>query len=111
MAFGIGTNTEPTEAGVIKGKQETVACDCWFTSSGKTIPRFLKYQDAEGVIHKMYDIKVHASNKRNYCGIAMIEYECSCEEQGQEYRFRFLFQPQECQWVFRLKHTLGYRMN
>lgn len=98
MGFGIGINTEETDAGSLRGKQELVACDCWFTSSGKTIPRFLKYQDMEGVIHSINDIRVHTSERKNYCGIPMIEYVCSCEENGQKYRFKLLFQIQNCIW-------------
>lgn len=98
MGFGIGTNTEQTDAGLVRGRQEVVACDCWFTSSGKTIPRFLKYKDADGFIHGICDIEVHCSQKKNYCGIPMIEYECSCIEQGKEYYFRLLFLVQECLW-------------
>lgn len=98
MGFGIGINTEKTNAGMIRGKQEVVACDCWFTSSGKTIPRFLKYQDADGLIYSIHDIQVHSSQKKNYCGIPMIEYECSCIQDGQEYYFRLLFQILDCLW-------------
>ena len=38
MAFGIGVNTEHPDRGKWQGRQEDVACDCWFSSTGMTIP-------------------------------------------------------------------------
>ena len=48
MAFGIGTNTQKADAGAVKGNQREIACDCWFTTTGKIIPRMLKIQDEDG---------------------------------------------------------------
>lgn len=98
MAFGIGINTSMTEAGIIQGKQQEIACDCWFTSQGQITPRFVKYQDAEGFIHKIYDIQVHTRGKKNFCGINTMEFECSAINNGFEYRFRLLYQTKECKW-------------
>ncbi|MBA4698456.1 MAG: hypothetical protein H2212_03400 [Ruminococcus sp.] len=98
MAFGIGTNTAATETGRIYGKQEDVACDCWFTRTGRTIPRFLKYEDKDGIIQEIQNIHVHSRGKKNYCGIPTMEYECSAKTDGCEYRFRLLYQMQEGKW-------------
>ncbi len=32
MALGIGTNSLPPDAGMVRGKQKEVACECWFKS-------------------------------------------------------------------------------
>ena len=29
MAFGIGTNSQAADAGMVRGKQKEVACECW----------------------------------------------------------------------------------
>jgi len=42
MAFGIGTNTKDADAGLIRGTQREIACECWFTSTGKMIPLMIK---------------------------------------------------------------------
>lgn len=35
MAFGIGTNPPEADAGSVKGTQKKIACECWFTSTGR----------------------------------------------------------------------------
>ena len=50
MAFGIGTNAGNTNAGTVKGTQKEIACECWFTSTGKMIPLMLKVKDEDGEI-------------------------------------------------------------
>ena len=40
MAFGIGINNENQDAGMIRGSQQDIACECWFTQKGKIIPRW-----------------------------------------------------------------------
>ena len=46
-AFGIGTNTNRKDITIneVQGKQVEVACDCWFSRKGKTIPQYIKYED------------------------------------------------------------------
>ena len=73
MAFGIGTNTQKTEAGPVKGTQREIACDCWFTTNGKIIPRMLKIQDEDGEIRVIKQIAVHSQEAKNFCGIPSVE--------------------------------------
>lgn len=96
--FGIGVNTEKTESGEIRGRQEDIACGCWFTSQGNTLPKYVKYQDAEGMIHSVTNIQVLYSERKNYCGIPMMLYSCRAEDAEREYRFRLLFHLEECRW-------------
>ena len=48
MAFGTGTNFHAADAGAVRGKQKEVACECWFTSTGKITPLMLKKKDDKG---------------------------------------------------------------
>lgn len=98
MAFGIGVNMEHPDGGPVRGRQEDVACDCWFTSKGDTIPRLVKYQDKEGIIHCLEGIQVREMQKLRRCGIPVAEYKCSTILQGIEYRFRLIFHMEACQW-------------
>lgn len=98
MAFGIGVYTTQPEGGSLKGRQEDVACDCWFTSTGKGIPRLVKYQDSEGMIHCLDNICVREIKKLRRCGIPVVEYRCSTICQDIEYYFRLLFHMEACQW-------------
>ena len=48
MAFGIGTETAPSNAGKLKGDRKEIACQCWFTSKGDSIPLMIKFIDEQG---------------------------------------------------------------
>ena len=50
MAFGIGMHSRRADAGSVRGIQREIACECWFTSTGKATPLMLKIQDEEGEI-------------------------------------------------------------
>ena len=58
MSMGIGTNTQKPDEGELKRKMKEIACSVWYTSKGRTIPMMFKYQDEEGVIHKVTHINV-----------------------------------------------------
>ena len=74
MAFGIGTNSLPTDAGMVKGKQKEVACECWFTSTGKITPLMLKVKDEDGEIRVIKEITVHSQETKRYAGSPSIEF-------------------------------------
>lgn len=96
--FGTDMNMQQADRGMIRGRQEDVACDCWFGSTGRTIPRFIKYQDAAGEIHSIYDIQVIESERQVRCGIPVVMYRCTAEAEGYLYRFRLYFHLEECRW-------------
>ena len=60
MAFGIGTNTQAADAGVVRGRQKDIACQCWFTSTGEIMPLMLKVKDEDGEIRAIKEITVHS---------------------------------------------------
>lgn len=98
MAFGIGMNTQTADKGTIRGRQEEAACGCWFTSTGRAIPKLVKYQDSEGILHCISDIEVLYSEKQNFCGIPMISYRCRAADGGKEYHFTLLFHLEDSRW-------------
>lgn len=98
MAFGIGTNTQKADHGSIRGRQEDIACGCWFTSKGNMLPKFIKYQDGEGMIHTITGIEVLYCEKQNFCGIPMVSYSCRTVQGEREYFFTLLYHLEECKW-------------
>ena len=51
MSMGIGTNTQNPDEGELKRDLEKIACGVWFTSTGSVMPKLVKYQDEEGLLH------------------------------------------------------------
>ena len=82
MAFGIGINMQKADAGVVKGIQKEVACECWFTSSGKLMPLMIKVQDEGGEVRTIRQIRVHSQEKKMYAGIPAIEFDCTLTVSG-----------------------------
>lgn len=81
-----------------KGRYRTVAVDCWFTATGKAIPRMIKYQDDEGCIHLLKELQVHQSDRRQSLGILVQSYECSVAIGGVRRHFTLLYHPGENTW-------------
>ena len=51
MSMGIGTNTQSPDEGELKRDLEEIACGVWFTSKGAVMPKMVKYQDEDGMLH------------------------------------------------------------
>ena len=66
MAFYPYTNACNPDAGNVRGVQREVACECWFTTSGKMIPLMLKIKDEDGEIRAIHQIEVHYQEKKTY---------------------------------------------
>lgn len=49
MGFQLGEIAEKTDSGILNGSRKEIACECYFTASGKSIPRWLKIQDDKTV--------------------------------------------------------------
>ena len=62
------------------------------------MPKMIKYQDDEGMIHSIGQIHVQTREKKYYCGIPIHEYRCSTVAQGQEYLFRLYYYAEENRW-------------
>ena len=60
MGMGIGINDTAPDEGRIKGKQESVACSVWFTSTGRIMPKLMKYKEKNGEIIPAYEFECDA---------------------------------------------------
>lgn len=98
MGMGIGINAGLPDAGEIKGFQEPIACGAWFTSTGRILPKTIKFQDEEGVLHTLSDIHVIHSEEKFYCGIPTMEFECDIMLHEIRYLFRLLFYVERMEW-------------
>lgn len=66
MSMGIGINAQNPDEGQLKRKLEEIACGVWFTSKGAVMPKLIKYQDQEGVIHRISRIRVMTQEEKYY---------------------------------------------
>ena len=99
MSMGIGTNARKPDEGKLKRDSLCeIACREWFTSTGTAMPKMIKYQDDEGMIHSISQIHVQTREKKYYCGIPIHEYRCSTVAQRQEYLFRLYYYAEENRW-------------
>lgn len=99
MAFGIGTNTQEADAGQVRGTQREIACECWFTSTGKLIPLMLKIKDEDGEIVVVNKIEVHYQEKKKYAGIPSIEFDCTLTVLEKAIRAKLIYYQTESRWV------------
>lgn len=99
MAFGIGTNNCAANAGVLRGTQTEIACECWFTSTGKATPLMIKFQDETEKIHMINKIRILSTEEKNYSGIASVEYDCNIAYEGIESAVKIVFFKDQCRWV------------
>ncbi len=95
---GTGTNTQEPDEVAMRRAQEAIACGVWFTSSGNTLPQMFKFRDENGALHTVSDIRVHAKEKKRFCGVSLIEYRCSTLQDGYEYIFRLYYYLEDCCW-------------
>lgn len=98
MAFGIGTNTERPNA-IVRGEQVEIACECWFTCSGRTTPIMIKIADEDGEIRTIRQIQVHSQEKKQYCGIPSEEFDCTIIILGQKIPVKLIHYMTESKWV------------
>ena len=63
-----------SDEGELKRDLEKIACGVWFTSTGSVMPKLVKYQDDEGLLHTISQIHVLTQEKKYYCGIPIQEY-------------------------------------
>lgn len=103
MAFGIGTNAGNTDSGTVKGIQKEIACQCWFTSSGKIIPLMLKVKDEDGEIRVIRQIEVHSREQKMYAGIPSIEFDCTLTVLEQTISARLIYYQTESRWVLNFR--------
>ncbi len=99
MAFGIGINMSVTDAGMIKGKQREIACQCWFTSKGRVMPVMIKIQDEDGEIRTIKQIRINSCEEKMYAGISTLEFDCTITILEQEINVWLLYYKEENRWM------------
>lgn len=98
MAFGEQFYLDRKEWGEIRGIKQKVAVGCWFTSTGRMMPKMLKYQDAGGRIRCLEEIEILKTEEKYYAGSLVRRYDCLTRKDGREYEFMLLFYPEACFW-------------
>lgn len=98
MGFVIGTGEEQMQEKAIRGVPQKVAADCWFTSTGKMIPRMIKYEDTEGIRHLLEKIEVLKSDRKYYAGILMYRYDCRAVVDERMQNFILCYHPDNNTW-------------
>lgn len=103
MAFGIGKEHRTGHAGQIRGRQQEVACECWFTSTGKIMPLMLKLMDEDGECRIIRPIVVHSSEKKYYAGIPFIEFDCEIAADGRRLNVWLIYYQTENRWALNFR--------
>lgn len=98
MGFGLGMETEKLQERAVNGRYMKVAVGCWFTSTGKAIPKMVKYEDEEKLQHTLNRIEVLKSDKKHYAGIYSQRYDCCVVEAGVRRYFTLLYHPGDNTW-------------
>lgn len=99
MGFRLGDIQEKKSAGELKGIQREIACDCWFTSQGRTMPRIIKVMDNAGFIYTIKDIEILYSEEKTYSGIPTIEHFCKIRFNGMERYVKLIYTKENCKWA------------
>ncbi len=99
MGFQLGSIIEQTEHGVLHGIQREIACECWFTSGGKSIPKIIKVMDEEGFLYTIRDIELLATEEKNYCGIQTVEHLCRIRLRGRSGIVKLIYTKENCRWT------------
>lgn len=98
-AFGIGTNVRGTDSGAVRGRQITIACKTWFTSTGSPRPLSFKYEGDDGMLQHVVISQIISSEDKNYSGIPSKEYCCRAMIGGLLHEFKLIFYIEACRWV------------
>ena len=96
--MGTDTKTQNPDEGELKRDLEKIACVVWVTSTGSVMPKLVKYQDEEGLLHTISQIHVLTQEKKYYCGSPNQEYRYSTVLENQEYLFRLYYYLEEKCW-------------
>ncbi|MCI8659431.1 MAG: hypothetical protein HFG54_04145 [Lachnospiraceae bacterium] len=98
MAFGIKTNPPKPVKGYIRREEKRVACECWFTSTGRVMPLMLKIEDESGEIQTVREIWVHSQEKKRYAGILSMEFDCTLCVRNRKVRGWLIYYQEENRW-------------
>jgi hypothetical protein len=80
------------------GHTREVAVGCWFTSTGRSIPKLIKYRDADGSLRLLRDIQILYAEQTRSAGRLSQRYDCRTRLDGRELDFTLLYQPLTNSW-------------
>lgn len=98
MGFHLG-DTDRTESGALRGIQREIACECWFTSRGKSIPKRIKVMDGEGMLHTVDQIQLLTTEEKMYSGVPTVEHLCRINLEGHVETVKLVFTKESCKWA------------
>lgn len=98
MGFAVSASEEILHERKVKGQYHKVAVDCWFTATGRMMPKMLKYMDDEGCLQTISNIHVKSREKKHYAGILNQMFKCNAVVCGRVCEFVLLFDPKEGVW-------------
>lgn len=98
MGFAVGAETEKLHEKAVRGRCRKAAVGCWFTASGKAIPQLVKYEDEEGCLQVLRDIRVLCSEQKYFAGILSRKYKCSTVVERREQEFLLMYYPETNRW-------------
>lgn len=100
MGFRLGEIAEKTEHGILNGSRQEIACDCYFSASGKSIPRWIRIRDeVSGEIHTFHDIEIISKEEKSYCGINTVEHVCRITIHETKHLVKLIYTKETCKWV------------
>ena len=99
MAFQLGNIIEQKEPGLLQGIQREIACECWFTSQGRIIPKLIKVMDEEGILHTIRHIELLTAEEKTYSGIQTVEHLCKIFLEGRTEVVKLIYTKENCRWT------------
>lgn len=82
----------------VQGRYHKVAVLCWFTSTGKAMPKIVKYEDENQCRHMLDQICVLKTDEKRYTGFVVQRYSCSAVINNRIQQFTLLYHPGENIW-------------
>ena len=73
MGFTVEAGKEKKEEHAVSGKYQKVAVDCWFTSTGRVMPKLIKYMDEEGCLQTLPGYPYYQKGPEALCGDLLSE--------------------------------------
>ncbi|HIS32080.1 MAG TPA: hypothetical protein IAB44_11120 [Candidatus Limivivens intestinipullorum] len=98
MSFLLEGQEERLQERRVAGKYRKAAVSCWFTSKGRSIPQLVKYEDEEGRIRCIRQIRLLKAEEKYFAGIRMKRYDCCSQEDGIRRNFILLYHVEEGTW-------------
>lgn len=97
-AFGTGSVVHVKDSGEIRGTQIDVAVGCWFTSTGESIPKLIKWKDDDCTIHTINNITVLCKTPKIFYGNSTMEYVCRLVSNNTVKTVKLIFFIKDYKW-------------